>query len=625
MLIDRYVQFGEEQLFLDYTAEINGLDAVSQKILLKSARAGGQIQKIYQSPVTAEIKKELKTVFSVEYCFNPEGYIIKVSEKEAVIYSETPAGAFYGALNLSRKFLQGIGCGMLYNYPCSNFRLLKLYLPSEENIAYFKQLIDFSAYYGYNKIMLEIGGAMEYHSHPEVNEGWIEYSRIASAHLNHKGDNPYFPFADEQTYYLKNSIHSENGGGGVLSQETVKDLVRYCEERFMEVIPEMPSLSHSDYLLTRHPEFAERKDDLYPDTYCSAQTGVYELLFDLLEEVIAVFRPKRLNIGHDEAFSLCQCELCKDKDPAVVFAEDIKKIHAFLQKRNITTMMWAEELIDCIDNTGVAWAGAYREIRHPKTGEIAQIIQPIHPAIDMIPNDIELMHWYWSLEEDTEKLFKQRGFSVFFGNFEPLRVKNIVNRLSYGADGLGISNWSKVDEIHIQRNGVYYELAHTAMILWNHSHYDETKRDENIKKTVSDLYQLRLAGTKHRAEFFHTFTKDIPFTWFIDGYEVDRDEYVIGEYVLTFSDGRKERIPMEYGNTIGFIGVDRNYGDSDWCNSYAPDNRLRETAYSCDCEFSGEETYYWYGIASETEIVDAQIEVKPEYQEYVLLKDIRIF
>lgn len=624
MLVDRYVHLGEERLFLDKTVKISGLDRVSQELLQKSARADGQIQSVCYTPLTEEIKAQIKEVFSVDYSPNPEGYVIWVFGNEAVIYAETPTGAFYGALNLSRKCLQGIGCGMIYNYPCSDFRLLKLYLPSEENIDYFKKLIDFSAYYGYNKIMLEVGGAMEYHSHPEVNEGWIEYSRVASAHLNHKGDNPYFPFADEKTYYLKNSIHSENAGGGVLSQATVKELVRYCEERFMEVIPEMPSLSHSDYLLTRHKEFAERKDDLYPDTYCSAQPGVYQLLFDLLDEVIEVFQPKRLNIGHDEVFSLCLCELCKDKDPAVVFAEDIKKIHAFLKQRNVGTMIWAEELINCIDNTGVAWAGAYREIKHPKTGEITQIIKPIHPAIDMIPNDIELMHWYWSLEEDTEKEFKKRGFSVYFGNFEPLRVKNIVNRLSYGADGLGISNWSKVDEIHIQRNGVYYELAHTAMIQWNHTHYDENKRDENIQKTVSDLYRLRLDGAKHRAEFFHTFTKDIPFQWFIDGYEIARDEHIIGEYILTFSDGTTERTPMEYGKTIGYIGVDRNYGDSDWCNSYAPDNRLREPAYSCDYEFLGEEAYYWYGIGSETEIVDAKIDVKPEYQEYVVLKEIRI-
>ena len=247
---------------------------------------------------------------------------------------------------------------MVYNYPSENFRMVKLYPPSEENFGFFKEFVDLLCAYGFNTLMLEIGGAMEYKSHPEVNEGWIEYAKITSEHINGRGDNPHFPFKDENTYFFKNSIHCENAEGGVISQEKIKELVEYCKARHLEIIPEMPSLSHSDYLLTRHPELAERKEDIFPDCYCPSNEGSYELLFDLLTEVIEVFKPKRLNIGHDEFYSMCLCEKCRKKDPAELYADDIKKIHAFLKSKGVVTMMWSDKLIYMVDKTGTHWGGA---------------------------------------------------------------------------------------------------------------------------------------------------------------------------------------------------------------------------------------------------------------------------
>jgi hexosaminidase len=100
--------------------------------------------------------------------------------------------------------------------------------------------------------MLELGGALEYKSHPEINEGWQEYAAFMNEY-------PGKTIVMQNCFgWEKNSIHSENGGGKIVPQEMFLKLVNYCRERFMDVIPEMPSLSHSDYLLTRHRELAER-------------------------------------------------------------------------------------------------------------------------------------------------------------------------------------------------------------------------------------------------------------------------------------------------------------------------------------------------------------------------------
>jgi len=286
-------------------------------------------------------------------------------------------------------------------------------------------------------------------------------------------------------------------------------------------------------------------------------------------------------------------------------------------------MMWSDKLIDCVDKTGYAWAGARRVINNPYTGELAQIIEPTYEAIDLIPNDIEILHWYWSVYEEYDEYFKERGFQTVFANFEPLRVKNILNRLKKGIDGIGISNWSMVDDIHIHRNGIYFDMAMSSMIVWSND-YCEEKVDYNLKKTADDLYNRRIGKSKYKAEIVHTFTKDIPFVLYLDGLSVDENESIIGEYEVEFSDGSIKSYAMEYGRTVGFDKVNRKYEISNWCSSYETDKRIIEPAYSCTLEFYEDRTFYRYGITSDKEIRDVKIKLKDEYSNYIEIKDVII-
>ena len=189
-------------------------------------------------------------------------------------------------------------------------RCVKVIIPARENITFFYELIDLMLHYGYNKLMIEVGGAMEYERHPEINEGWIEYCKKFTDYQGQSVD------VQHSKQWSKNSIHMENGGGNFLTKKEVHDLVEYCKKCGIDVIPEVPCLSHCDYMLTRHPELAERAEDDLPDTYCPSNPGSYELLWDILDEVIDVFEPTTVQIGHDDIYSFCICDKCKGKDPA---------------------------------------------------------------------------------------------------------------------------------------------------------------------------------------------------------------------------------------------------------------------------------------------------------------------
>ncbi|MBR6372771.1 MAG: hypothetical protein IKS20_06280, partial [Victivallales bacterium] len=153
---------------------------------------------------------------------------------------------------------------------------LKLMLPAKDSFNDFRKVIQLASEYGYSFVMLELGGAMEYKSHPEINQGWREYAAFMNEY-------PGKTLEIQNGFgWSKNSIHAENGGGAVLSQEEIKELIGICSEAALEIIPEMPSLSHSDYILTKHPEMAEINDDPYPDTACPSNKEYQRLIRELL-------------------------------------------------------------------------------------------------------------------------------------------------------------------------------------------------------------------------------------------------------------------------------------------------------------------------------------------------------
>ena len=203
----------------------------------------------------------------------------------------------------------------------------------------FKAMIDKLVYYKYNAVIIEVGGAMEYKRHPEINAAWVEFCKEVSVSPEAAQD-----IQNKMYYWMKDSIHFDNGNGAFISQDEMRDLIAYCREREIDVYPEVPTLSHSDYIVRAHRDLNERAEDNYPDTYCPSNPKTYEIVFDILDEVIDVFGSDYINIGHDEFYTAAKCPLCKDKSPSELYVNDIKKISEYLEKKGIKSIIWADKL-----------------------------------------------------------------------------------------------------------------------------------------------------------------------------------------------------------------------------------------------------------------------------------------
>ena len=458
-------------------------------------------------------------------------------------------------------------------------RGVKLLLPPPDGLDSFFQFLETVSRFGYNTVMLELGGAMAYVSHPEINEGWLEYAAFMNEYPG-KGQKIQASFD-----WDKNSIHSDNGGGRVLDRRTILEIIRRAEALGLEIIPEVPSLSHCDYLLIRHPELSERPEDPYPDTYCPSNPASYDLLFDILGEIVDLFHPRIVNIGHDEYYTIGLCDQCRKRSAPEIYADDIARIHDFLSARGVRTMIWAEKLIDAHFIDSKVPCGGAEKPRTPAT----------FPAIDLVPRNLLLLHWYWSLDRRFEEAFVERGFDFAFGNYSPRGLPEWKRRTAVsGFSGYIISNWGRTDMPTLQRNGVLADVVHARLV--EEADDPDANRRDLWERMFRTLFDLRYGDGRRRLYIRHTTDAIRDYRHFVDGYYIDEKDWKLGDYVVTLADGTTLRAPVVYGLNISKSAQDWNPPRPHDLDCYATNPALAEVAYNTlPVEIDGQ-TEYVFGI-----------------------------
>lgn len=614
----KYLVNSNEKLCFTKNTDLSQLSAAAQKIMCKFATeqcgTKDEISAIVaEKPISDKVKEELKSLNKTDIINNPDGYVIKMSQKKIIISANADAGIMNGLMTFLR-LLDDNGCygsEMLCDYPICSIRGIKLMIPAREDIQDFYDFVDMMVFFHHNTLMLEIGGAMEYKRHPEINEGWKEYAEFMSEYSGKSKK------IQEHTFpWRKNSIHCNNGGGSYLSQDEVREMIDYCTERGVTIIPEVPSTSHCDYLLTRHPELAERCEDPYPDTFCPSNPDSYKLLFDVLDEVIEVFHPEIINIGHDEYYSINICDRCRKrlKKNEDIYAEDIIKIHDYLASKNVKTMIWCDKLLNVSTEDGANFGGALNYVYKDwdVNSELLGIIQPTWQAKEKIPRDIICLNWFWSFGEKYDE--DLRKFPVIFGNFLGSGMSNFKKRCGTNTMGGICSNWGATMPVYLQRNNIYFNMAYNDILYWDNE-YDDTNDSqfENcVEEAFLNLFHYHYGVASNYAgryiEVIHTTDYTRNHRSFSDGVfaggaEYNKD-YLLGEYVISYCDGTTDKIPVIWGENISasttpWYGKNIEQEASDGNpgqRSVRIDAVLAETAYTTLPMQSNGKVYYRYLI-----------------------------
>lgn len=513
-------------------AIIKGTDCPYLREILNGVSIGEIISD--EIVVNIGITDEIKEKIGEKYAKNDEGFAIVIG-KTTYIYAESEQAVFYAAATLKQLFDFGELCeAFIYDYPLGKFRGFRTFVPARFEMDDFRHTVDMLAYYKYNSIMIQVSGAMEYKKHPEINE---TMEKVAKELLTKRGS------AISHKIYNRpcSGYHPANCGGSYISQEETKELIKYCQDRGLEVIPEVPSLSHCEYLVTSHPEIKEdRREVKLPTAYCPSNPRTYEILFDVLDEIIDVFKPRYINIGHDELYSIGICDKCKNKAPEDLFAEDVIKIHDYLASKNIKTMMWGDKLVPVAGGRGYNKAGDW------------DYVPPLFECIDKLPKDIVVLNWYYPFGAFTDKRLIEHGFTHTFGNFWPsgcldYKERSIANKSS----GAFVSIWGPFLFDSLHRNHALADIVLSSYLLWCDNYTDEQHRkvcDLSCKEQNRYVSKYWKTKSEHTIVITHTTDYFIPYSvYYKDGDAYPDNVYKLGSYIVTYTDGTTIQLPVKYG------------------------------------------------------------------------------
>lgn len=430
---------------------------------------------------------------AAEVSFVPEAYRLHVRPNIAIISGADSRGLHHGFESLrqlisSEADVSSLPCLDVLDRPQKPFRGLKLYLPGQQNIAFFKRFIrDFVAAQKYNTLIMELNAGMRLEAHPELNAGWREL--VLDTNYSRRNYPPGSLHGREQ-----NSCHQDLADGSFLEKQEVAELADFVRSYGIELVPELPSFTHSYYLLTRHKELSEVPGDKWPDTYCPSNPDTYKLLFEVYDEYLDLLKPRMVHVGHDELFApIGLCPRCGDRDIGERYGEDVSRIHSYLRKKNVDMAMWGDMLLESVRGKGL-------RAKHAPDGWNYRVAGGMTPeqVNRLIPKDILIFNWFWAKAEgewseeqaeNNEEILDQMGFKQVFGNFAPT-IENYSARSKRPTIlGGAPSAWFATSESNFGRT-VITDVMGCGNILWH--------GDVMSGKQLSDLAQARMPHIRSR-------------------------------------------------------------------------------------------------------------------------------
>ncbi|MBR5246833.1 MAG: family 20 glycosylhydrolase [Clostridia bacterium] len=138
----------------------------------------------------------------------------------------------------------------------------------------------------------------KFHWHLTDDQGW-RFESEKFPELNSAGIRPYSDFG--KTYV--NEPH-----GRVYTKDEMREIVAYCAERGIEVIPEFDIPGHTSALLSAIPYLSCTGEDvkikthqgIFKDVLCLAKEETYNTVIQIIDEFLEIFPGEYFHIGGDE-------------------------------------------------------------------------------------------------------------------------------------------------------------------------------------------------------------------------------------------------------------------------------------------------------------------------------------
>jgi hexosaminidase len=337
-----------------------------------------------------------------------EGYTLESSPSGITIIGSDEHGAFYGLQSLRQLLgetpvVRGVN---VRDYPAHTWRMAMIYLDDDTELN--NRLIPILAHYKFNKVL--------------VMSNYIQWDSAPNLHVT-----------------------------GSASKEQARQLVRLARQYLLEPIPLLETLGHSGWLFSNEQNKDLLQDPNVPNpwVYDPLNPRTYRTLFPILDELIDIFQPAYIHIGHDEVRNVHPFP----SSPAglrlgfaQLFLQDVQTLHNYLQNKNIRTLLWQDELLSA----------------------------EVKPLLGRFPKDLIVTSWNYYPAADYQELtvLQDAGLEVIGSSW-----KDLDNILAYAVDakekqalGMLQVRWTgyfgNASVLHGQYDQIYQSVT-AAHYFWN--------------------------------------------------------------------------------------------------------------------------------------------------------------
>ena len=262
-----------------------------------------------------------------------EGYTLQIKPNQIWLVANSAAGLFYGSQTLCQLLPPAVEspvkttarweltCAELTDYPRFGWRGLMLDVSRHFfSVAFVKRYIDQMAKYKFNV----------FHWHLTDDQGWrIEIKSLPK--LTQVGAYRV-PRTGNWWTYDPPQIGERASSGGFYTQDEIREVVRYAQQRQVLVVPEIDVPGHSLAAIAAYPELScvgkavnvnggWKFYNVEDNTLNPANEQTYVFLDKVLGEVATLFPGPYIHIGGDE---------CSKK-----FWRECADVQAFMKKQNL--------------------------------------------------------------------------------------------------------------------------------------------------------------------------------------------------------------------------------------------------------------------------------------------------
>lgn len=353
--------------------------------------------------------------FSNDSTVGNEGYELTVTKDLVTITANSPAGWFYGMqtllqllpatieMNSVQKGPWEIAGGTITDYPEYAYRGGMLDVARHFfSVADVKRFIDFLATYKMN-IM---------HLHLSDDQGWrIEIKS--------------WPDLTK----IGGSTQVGGGTGGFYTQEQYKDIVKYAQDRFITIIPEIDMPGHTNAALASYPSLTKtnttgssltgsaelEKGDTAINLYTGTEVGfsslrtkkeiTWKFVDDVIGELAAITPGPWIHIGGDESHAT----------PIEEYIPFVTRVQEIVKSHGKQVIGWDEIALSSLQQNTIAqfWADAENsKLAVTKGAKI--IMSPANKAYYDMQYDSTTrlgLHWAGYIEIDSAYIWNPASFA----------------------------------------------------------------------------------------------------------------------------------------------------------------------------------------------------------------------